>query len=67
MQITRRAFTAGALSAAVSARFAAPALAQASPRLDAAIGAIGAHAEEHLRHFGLPGLTLGITTTTPRA
>jgi CubicO group peptidase (beta-lactamase class C family) len=62
MQITRRAFTAGALSAAVSARFAAPALAQASPRLDAAIGAIGAHAEEHLRHFGLPGLTLGITT-----
>src|SRR5262245_33551320 len=62
MHITRRAFTAGAVSAAVSARFAMPAFAQNSPRLDAAITAIRAHAEEHLRHFGLPGMTLGLTT-----
>src|SRR5262249_34840630 len=38
------------------------AFAQNSPRLDAAITAIRAHAEEHLRHFGLPGMTLGLTT-----
>lgn len=62
MHISRRAFTAGALSAAVSVRFASPALAQGSPALDAAIAAIRAHGEEHLRHFGLPGLTLGLTT-----
>jgi D-alanyl-D-alanine carboxypeptidase len=64
MQITRRAFTAGALTAVVSARFATPALAQASPRFDGAIKAIGAHAEEHMRHFGLPGMTLGLSTPT---
>ena len=62
MHVSRRAFTAGALSAAVSVRFASPALAQGSPALDAAIAAIRAHGEEHLRHFGLPGLTLGLTT-----
>jgi len=62
MHISRRAFTAGALSAAVSVRFASPALAQGSPAIDAAIAAIRAHGEEHLRHFGLPGLTLGLTT-----
>ena len=62
MHISRRAFTAGALSAAVSVRFASPAFAQGSPALDAAIAAIRAHGEEHLRHFGLPGLTLGLTT-----
>ena len=62
MHISRRAFTAGALSAAVSVRFASPAIAQGSPAIDAAIAAIRAHGEEHLRHFGLPGLTLGLTT-----
>jgi CubicO group peptidase (beta-lactamase class C family) len=62
MHISRRAFTAGALSAAVSVRFASPALAQGSSALDGAIAAIRAHGEEHLRHFGLPGLTLGLTT-----
>ena len=62
MQITRRAFTAGALSAALSARLAGSAIAQGLPRLDGAIAAIRAHGEDHLRHFGLPGMTLGLTT-----
>jgi CubicO group peptidase (beta-lactamase class C family) len=62
MAITRRAFTTGALSAALSARLAAPALAQGSTALAGAIAAIRAHGEEHLRQFGLPGMTLGLTT-----
>jgi CubicO group peptidase (beta-lactamase class C family) len=61
MQLTRRAFTAGALSAAVAARLASPVLAQGAPKLDGAIAAIRAHAEQHLRYFGLPGMTLGLT------
>ena len=61
MSITRRAFTAGALSAALSARLAAPAFAQGSPALAGAIAAIRAHGEDHLRQFDLPGLTLGLT------
>jgi CubicO group peptidase (beta-lactamase class C family) len=61
MFITRRAFATGALSAVASARFATPALAQAPPALAGAIAAIRAHGEEHLRHFELPGLTLGLT------
>jgi CubicO group peptidase (beta-lactamase class C family) len=60
MLITRRAFTAGALSAAIAGEIT-PAFAQASPRLAGAIAAIGAHAEQHLRHFGLPGMTVGLT------
>jgi len=62
MIITRRAFTVGALSAAASARFVTPAVAQGAPALDGAIAAIRAHAEEHVRYFGLPGLTLGLST-----
>jgi len=62
MAITRRAFTAGALGAALSARLAAPAFAQGSPALAGAIAAIRAHGEDHLRQFDLPGLTLGLTT-----
>ena len=61
MLVTRRAFTAGALSAVASARFASPALAQTSAPLAAALAAITAHAQDHLRHFELPGLTLGLT------
>jgi len=64
MHLSRRAFTAGALTAAVSARFATPAFAQSSPAFEAAIAAIRAHAEDHLNYFGLPGLTLGLTTPT---
>ena len=64
MQISRRAFTTGALTAAVSARFAAPAFAQGSPDFDGAIAAIRTHAEQHLSYYGLPGLTLGLTSPT---
>ena len=62
MHITRRAFTAGALGAAVSARLAGPAFAQGAPGLAGAVAAIRAHAQEHVRHIGLPGMTLGLTT-----
>jgi len=62
MQVSRRVFTAGALSAAASFRFASPAFAQGSPRFAGAIAAIGAHAQQHLRYYGLPGMTLGLTT-----
>jgi D-alanyl-D-alanine carboxypeptidase len=61
MEISRRTFAAGAVSTALSAKFAAPAFAQGSPRLAAAIEAIRAHGEQHLRKFGLPGMTLGLT------
>jgi CubicO group peptidase (beta-lactamase class C family) len=61
MQITRRTFAAGALGAALSARLAAPAFAQGTPRLAAAVEAIRAHAEQHLRAFGLPGMIVGLT------
>ena len=62
MQVSRRVFTAGALSAAASFRFASPAFGQGTPKFDGAIAAISAHAEQHLRYFGLPGMTLGLTT-----
>ena len=61
MRITRRAFTAGALGTALSARLTGPALAQGSPALAGALAAIRAHADDHLRRFDLPGLTLGLT------
>ncbi|MFL6746639.1 MAG: serine hydrolase domain-containing protein [Sphingomicrobium sp.] len=61
MLITRRAFTGGALSAALSAGLARPALAQGSSALAGAIAAIRAHGEEHVRQFDLPGMTLGLT------
>ncbi|MFL6741533.1 MAG: serine hydrolase domain-containing protein, partial [Sphingomicrobium sp.] len=61
MLITRRAFTGGALSAALSAGLARPALAQGSSALAGAIAAIRAHGEQHLRQFDLPGMTLGLT------
>jgi len=62
MHITRRAFTAGALGAALSAKLAPPAFAQSPAALAGAVAAIRAHAEQHLRQFDLPGLTLGLTT-----
>ena len=62
MDITRRTFTAGALSTALAGRLAAPAFAQASPSVGGALEAIRVHAEQHLRHFGLPGMTVGLTT-----
>ena len=62
MQISRRTFTGGALSAAIGSQFAAPALAQARPELATAISAIRAYGESHLRYNQLPGMTLGLVT-----
>jgi CubicO group peptidase (beta-lactamase class C family) len=61
MLISRRGFTGGALSVVLGSQLAAPALAQDS-RYAGAIAAIGSYAEAHLRHFGLPGITLALTT-----
>ena len=61
MDITRRGFTAGAVGFALSARLAAPAFAQTSPRLAGAIAAIRAHGAQHLDKFSLPGMTLALT------
>jgi D-alanyl-D-alanine carboxypeptidase len=62
MGISRRTFAAGAVSTALSVRFAAPAFAQGSTQLAGAIEAIRAHGEQHLLQFSLPGMTLGLTT-----
>lgn len=62
MQLSRRAFTGGALSFAAAGQLNMPALAQASAPLAAALAAIRAYGEAHLNHFGLPGMTLGLTT-----
>lgn len=61
MGLTRRGFTAGALSAGVALQLPGRALAQAPAALGPAIEAIRAHAEAHRRAFGLPGMTLGLT------
>jgi CubicO group peptidase (beta-lactamase class C family) len=61
MKVTRRGFTAGALSASVALQYPARALAQQPASLAAAIGAITAYAEAHMRRFGLPGMTLGLS------
>lgn len=60
MLISRRAFTGGALSVALGGQLAAPALAQ-DPQLASALTAIRTYGEAHLQHFGLPGMTLGVT------
>jgi CubicO group peptidase (beta-lactamase class C family) len=62
MLITRRRFTAGALSAALAAGWRAPAFGQASAALAPALDAIRAYGNAHLAYFGLPGMTLGLTT-----
>ena len=59
--ISRRAFAGGALGLALGSQLAAPALAQGAPNFAPAVAAIRAYAEAHLRTFGLPGMTLGLT------
>jgi CubicO group peptidase (beta-lactamase class C family) len=61
MLISRRGFTRGALSAVLGSQFAAPAFAQNS-KYAAALAAISAYAQAHVRQFGLPGITLALTT-----
>ncbi len=60
MLITRRAFTGGALGFALGGQLAAPAFASNSD-LAAALTSIRGYGDANLKHFGLPGLTLGIT------
>src|SRR6476661_1055113 len=62
MNLTRRGFTAGALSASVALQLPTRAFAQQPAALGGAMAAIGAFAEAHMRRFALPGLTLGLTT-----
>ena len=62
MNITRRAFTGGALGVALSTRFAGPVMAQGAPGLAAAVAAIQAHGAAHLQKYSLPGMTLALTT-----
>ncbi|MGH6784010.1 MAG: serine hydrolase domain-containing protein, partial [Sphingomicrobium sp.] len=60
--MTRRGFAGGALGLALGAPFAGRIGAAPNPgAFDAAIAAIAAYAQRHLRHFNLPGLTLGLT------
>src|SRR5947207_9794937 len=62
MQLTRRGFTGGALSLALGSQFSVPAFAQTRTDFASAVAAIRAHGEAHRVRFGLPGLTLGLTT-----
>src|SRR3954452_21419056 len=62
MHISRRGFTGGALSFALGSQLGAPAFAQARADLAPALAAIRAYGEAHRTRFGLPGLTLGVST-----
>ena len=59
--LSRRAFTGAALSAAVALQLPGRAFGQAASALGPAISAVSAYAEAHLRYFRLPGLTLGLS------
>lgn len=62
MQLSRRAFTGGAVSLVLGSQFSARALAQVRADLDPAIVAIRAYGQAHRDFFNLPGLTLSLTT-----
>jgi CubicO group peptidase (beta-lactamase class C family) len=62
MQLSRRAFTGGAAAFALGSQLGGRAFAQPRADLAAAIAAIRAYANAHLSYFGLPGMTLGLTT-----
>lgn len=62
MEISRRAFAGGALTFALGSQLPARAFAQARPDLTAALAAIRTYGEAHRTWFGLPGMTLGVTT-----
>jgi CubicO group peptidase (beta-lactamase class C family) len=66
MNISRRAFTGGALGAALGTQLALPALAQNRRNEAAALAAIRAYGEAHRAYFGLPGMTLGVVTADGR-
>jgi CubicO group peptidase (beta-lactamase class C family) len=62
MTIDRRTFASGVFGAALGSQFAVPAFAQTRPDLTAALAAIHAYGEAHRSYFGLPGMTVGLTT-----
>lgn len=65
MQIDRRTFTTGAVALAASGALGGRAAAQLAPMLSPqqrAAGAIEDYAEAHRRWFGLPGMTLSVTS-----
>src|SRR5919205_921050 len=62
MQLSRRAFTGGALGFTLAGQLSVKALAEAPANLSAALAAIRTYAEAHRSYFGLPGLTVGLTT-----
>jgi CubicO group peptidase (beta-lactamase class C family) len=65
MQIDRRSFTKGAIALAASGALSGRAAAQLAPMLSPqqrAMGAIEDYAEAHRRWFGLPGMTLSVTS-----
>jgi D-alanyl-D-alanine carboxypeptidase len=62
MQLTRRGFARGTVALALGSQLGGVAFAQPRPALSAALTAIRAYGEAHLAYFGLPGMTLGLTT-----
>jgi CubicO group peptidase (beta-lactamase class C family) len=62
MNLSRRAFTGGAMGFAIASQFSARALAQPRADLAAALAAIRAYGEAHRSYWGLPGMTLSVTT-----
>lgn len=62
MHLSRRGFTGGALSLALGSQLAVPSLAQPRNDYSAALATIRAQGEAHIRYFGLPGMTLGLST-----
>lgn len=66
MQLSRRSFTGGALSAALGAQLPSPAFGQSAPDLGRAIAAIRAFGQSDLAFNNLPGMTLGLVTSDGR-
>ena len=62
MHLSRRGFAKSAISFAAGSQLSLRALAQARPDLSRAFSAIRDYAEAHRSYFGLPGMTIGLTT-----
>ena len=62
MNITRRTFTSSTLSLALGSQLSMPAIGQTRPNLAAALAAIRDYGEAHRSYWGVPGMTLGLTT-----
>lgn len=60
--LSRRAFSGGALGLTLASQWSAKVLAQPRVELSGTVAAIRAYGEQHRSYFGLPGLTLGLTT-----